>query len=351
MIVQIYAPLDNSQFHRTLYIFACVNPICSNQSKSWICIRAQQLEKLYERDTINTKKWPEQRQPSSTNISWCTGADEWDVEFDTEDDNGFGKPNEQQQQDDNLNEQNGNVVSTVVGLESNKIENRMMSDEEEEESVSMESDPIPFFGNMQLADDKNANCEGQGGGAVGVTNAANAFAEIEGEETEMVTIDQPQVPEQDLIAMLKQTTAVPSGSGDLVLKSYFVAVDEERKAPTSAMTNDHIRELVNDYQRKEESEYSIVCVIAYGVTYCERLRCQLCDSFNHNLVFYYRFFRSMISEVEKSPSSPGNLAAGGANPMHGESDEKYEKAVPIHGDVMFHNYLEQIQKNPGQVIR
>lgn len=252
LIVQIYAPLDNSQFHRTLYIFGCVNPICSNQSKGWICIRAQQLEKHYERDGTSMKKRPEQRQPSSTNISWCTGADEWDVEFDADDDNGFGKG--QQQRDDNLNEQNGNVVSNVVGLGSSKIENRMMSDEEEEESVSMESDPIPLFGNLQLADDKNANSEGQGGGAVGITNAANAFAEIEGDETEMVTIDQPQVPEQDLIAMLKQTTAVPSGSGDLVLKSYFVAVDEERKGPTSAIANDHIRELVNDYQRKEESE-------------------------------------------------------------------------------------------------
>lgn len=254
--MQIYAPLDNSQFHRTLYIFACVNPICSNQSKGWICIRAQQLEKQYERDSGNAKKRPEQRQPSSTNISWCTGADEWDVDFENDDDSGFGKPHEQQQQqhDDNLNEQNGNVVSNVVALQSSKNENRMMSDEDEEESVSMESDPIPLFGNLQLADDKNANCEGQGGGAVGVTNAANAFAEIEGEETEMVTIDQPSLPEQDLIAMLKQSTAVPSGSGDMVLKSYFIAVDEEKKHSTGTMSNDHIRELVNEYQRKEESE-------------------------------------------------------------------------------------------------
>lgn len=256
--MQIYAPLDNSQFHRTLYVFGCVNPICSNQSKGWICIRSQQLEKQYERDGGSGKKQrPEQRQPSSTNISWCTGADEWDVEFDNDDDNAFGNSHEHQQRDDNLNEQNGNVVSNVVvGLQSSKNENRMMSDEEEEESVSMESDPIPLFGNLQLADDKNANCEGQGGGAVGVTNAANAFAEIEGEETEMVTIDQPSVPEQDLIAMLKQTTAVPSDSGDLVLKSYFIAVDEERKHSTSAMANDHIRELVNEYQRKEESEFA-----------------------------------------------------------------------------------------------
>lgn len=254
MIVQIYAPLDNSQFHRTLYIFACVNPICSNQSKGWICIRAQQLEKQYERDGACIKKRSDQRQASSTNISWCTGADEWDVDFDNDEDNDFDKPNEYQQRDDNLNEQNGNVVSNVVALQSNKNENRLMSDEDEEESVSMESDPIPLFDNLQLADDKNANCEGQGGGAVGVTNAANAFAEIEGEETEMVTIDQPTMPEQDLIAMLKQSKAVPTDSGDLVLKSFFVAVDEERKHSTNSMANDHIRELVNEYQRKEESE-------------------------------------------------------------------------------------------------
>lgn len=254
MIVQIYAPLDNSQFHRTLYVFGCVNPTCSNQTKGWICIRTQQLEKQYDRDSSSTKKRPEQRQASSTNISWCTGADEWDADFDKDDGNGFGKPHEQQQRDDNLNEQNGNVVSNVVGLQSSKNENRIMSDEDEEESVSMESDPLPLFGNLQLADDKNANCEGQGGGAVGVTNAANAFAEIEGEETEMVTIDQPSMPEQDLIAMLKQTTAVPTDNGDLVLKSYFIAVDEERKHSSGAMANDHIRELVNEYQRKEESE-------------------------------------------------------------------------------------------------
>lgn len=72
-------------------------------------------------------------------------------------------------------------------------------------------------------------------------------------------------------------------------------------------------------------------------------------SFSHSL--QCRFIFLTFSEVGRSPSSPGNLAAGGANPMSGESDEKYEKATPIHGDVMFYNYLERIQENPGQVIR
>lgn len=37
--------------------------------------------------------------------------------------------------------------------------------------------------------------------------------------------------------------------------------------------------------------------------------------------------------------------------MKSDSDEKYEKAMPVHGDLMFHKYLERIQENPGQILR
>lgn len=308
--------------------------MCSVQSKGWICVRAQQLEKHSEKDSGNKKKRPEQRQqqqPPPTKIAWCTGGDEWNVDYDDYGDDGaaFGQQKQQQQQqpDDNMNEQNGNIVALPLS----KNENRIASDEDEEESVSMESDPIPMFGNLRVAvaDDKNANCEGQGGGAMGVTNASNAFAEIEGEETDVVTIDHPMLPEQDLIAMLKQTTALPTNGDDLVLNSYFIAVDEERKSATSA--NEHVRELVNEYQRREESEFLFE---------------ESFSDFRDDKTFDDIF----IPEVGKSPSSPGNLAAGGGA-IGGESDEKYEKAVPMHGDLMFYNYLEQIQQNPGQILR
>ena len=41
LICQIYAPLENSPFHRTLYVFACIQPPCWNDSKSWKCFRGQ----------------------------------------------------------------------------------------------------------------------------------------------------------------------------------------------------------------------------------------------------------------------------------------------------------------------
>lgn len=55
-----------------------------------------------------------------------------------------------------------------------------------------------------------------------------------------------------------------------------------------------------------------------------------------------------FSELKTSPSSPGNVASGGGGD---ESDEKYEKGIPKHGDIMFHNFLVRIQENSGQIIR
>lgn len=104
--MQIYAPLENSQFYRTLYIFSCVNATCSNQSKGWLCIRVQQLEKVCgsDKDGVSNKT----RSNSATqNINWCSGIDDWgesDADMFTGSDA------------ENCNEQNGNVV--------NKVDNR-----------------------------------------------------------------------------------------------------------------------------------------------------------------------------------------------------------------------------------
>lgn len=105
--------------------------------------------------------------PTAHNINWCSGGDEWDED----DDEGGGGGEEfsnqclNQHQDDaaNFNEQNGNFVSNNVIFNNSKNDNSRSMSEDEEESNSMESDPIPAFGNLQVVDDKNANCGDQGG--------------------------------------------------------------------------------------------------------------------------------------------------------------------------------------------
>lgn len=275
LIVQIYAPLENSQFHRTLFIFSCINPNCSNQSQSWICVRSQILEKHNSEKeviTVPSKK---------SNITWCNGADEWD------------EPENQMSTSDNenCNEENGNLI---------KNDNRMS--DEDEESNSLENDPIPNFGNLNV-DDKNANCGGAQGGAVGNQQISNIpSAEIEGEESELVTIETPITPQRDLVALLKQTPAIPSDLRNLSLKSFFIAVDQEHST-FSTNISEHVRDLLQEYQSKDDG-------------------------------------------VRTSPDSPGGgISEGGAD------QEFYEKENPAHGDLMFHNFLMRIQENPGQILR
>lgn len=140
-----------------------------------------------------------------------------------------------------------------------------MSDEDDETN-SMENDPLPAFGNLHVANDNDRNANGGrkaadacGGGAVGRLHSPNASAEIEGEESElMVTIDAPVLPKRDLIALLKQTTAVPSDPGKITLRGFFVAVErEERTAGSDGAAgdmSDHIRELLQEYQSKDDSK-------------------------------------------------------------------------------------------------
>lgn len=139
-----------------------MNSQCSNQPKGWLCIRAQHLEKIYEWNAASNKK----KTSNSKKINWCSGADDWGDEFGGDDD-GFDTNNISlnhmqlvaQPLDDNLNEQNGNVVCNNIVLAKN--ENRTISDDEDE-SNSMD-DPIPMFNNLQVIDDKNANCGEQQG--------------------------------------------------------------------------------------------------------------------------------------------------------------------------------------------
>lgn len=63
------------------------------------------------------------------------------------------------------------------------------------------------------------------------------------------------------------------------------------------------------------------------------------------------FFHLNFIEQKANPSSPSNVVTGCTVAMKSDNDEKYEKAIPVHGDLMFHNYMERIQQNPGQILR
>ncbi|XP_045467473.1 programmed cell death protein 2-like [Harmonia axyridis] len=221
LVVQIYAPLDNSRYHRTLYVFACINPNCWNQNESWTCLRIQSQESIPDESTQFVSK--------TNSMNWCNDADDWGDDKNA-----------------NENEENGNIISS-----------ERISDEDEE-SFSFDDSVRSIFENLSV-DDRNANIGAQGG-AVGRQNSPGASAEIEGDEGEIITIDSPIMPQRDIRAMLHETAPLPSeicGASNLsrcpslYFSSFFMSVWEESN--TAPNFNDiHVKELLQEYQQKEE---------------------------------------------------------------------------------------------------
>uniref|UniRef100_A0A336MIW4 CSON002202 protein n=1 Tax=Culicoides sonorensis TaxID=179676 RepID=A0A336MIW4_CULSO len=288
LIVQIYAPLENSSFHRTLYLFSCLNPPCSNQSEGWLCMRTEILEKNYhekEGYKVSTGKKIEK-------IEWCTGADDWGDEMEGDDTS--------LDTNTNSNEENGNVVISVENNQ--KCDNRMS--DEDDESNSLGSDPlIPGFNNLGI-DDRNANAALAGAYAIEkqVPSPSRPTAEIEGAESEVILIDMPQAPQKDVIKLLTNAPMFNQIPQDQVIKSFFISVDEEQISDKIKIS-EHVRELLVEYEMRDDT-------------------------------------------LRTSPDDP-NVGAG--NNM--DEGEIYERGIPVHGDLMFHNFLSRIQENPGQMLR
>ena len=87
LLCQIYAPLENSPFHRTLYIFACIQPPCWNDSKSWKCFRGQVKSEDQTKTKIDHEIAQSQLQKTSNfSLDWGVDSD-WGDEETTDNDN------------------------------------------------------------------------------------------------------------------------------------------------------------------------------------------------------------------------------------------------------------------------
>ncbi|XP_070534596.1 programmed cell death protein 2-like isoform X2 [Ptychodera flava] len=75
LVVQMYCPLAESLYHRTLYVFACMAKSCQNQSESWIVLRSQLLA---DNDSSKTQHQEVQEHHAAMATSdWCDEADDW----------------------------------------------------------------------------------------------------------------------------------------------------------------------------------------------------------------------------------------------------------------------------------
>lgn len=66
-----------------LYLFSCVNAVCSNQSRGWLCLRVQYLERnspvvaSEEAAACAGARSAAAALAAAQSIKWCSGADDW----------------------------------------------------------------------------------------------------------------------------------------------------------------------------------------------------------------------------------------------------------------------------------
>ncbi|XP_049870752.1 programmed cell death protein 2-like [Pectinophora gossypiella] len=228
LVVQCYAPLENSVYHRTLYVFACISPNCWIQSESWLCVRSQ------FQDNSSSQSSTTVVMPSTeSNMMWCNGADEWD-------------------ENDNGDTANGNVMNVDNASPKNGMQR---NSDEDEESNSFELETVEqALGNLQVFDAHNANMSPVQG-AVGAIGAPVAAAELEGgDEPGLVTVDTPTAPGNDVEALLQQTAELPPDlrsrlmCAPLQFLPKFIYVEEEWRKHSN--NDDRVTELLNKYKRE-----------------------------------------------------------------------------------------------------
>ncbi|XP_013932032.1 PREDICTED: programmed cell death protein 2-like [Thamnophis sirtalis] len=74
-VVQIYCPLQGSQYHRVINVFACARKSCWGNSESWKVLRSQYLQIPRKEIQDCTQKQEQERTQAVTD--WCNGADDW----------------------------------------------------------------------------------------------------------------------------------------------------------------------------------------------------------------------------------------------------------------------------------
>ncbi|CAK1544026.1 unnamed protein product [Leptosia nina] len=239
LVIQCYAPLENSIYFRTLYVFACINPNCWNQSESWSCIRCQVKDESAKTSAVVAMPSVE------SNLSWCTGSDNWD-------------------ENDNGDSANGNVMNV-----DNAISPNIHRISDDDESNSYDLDAIEqALGNIQMYDAHNANLSPIQG-AVGAIGVPIPAAELEGgDEPGLVTVETPTAPTNNIEALLHQTAELPGDlrsrlmCGPLQFVPKYIFVEEElQKVPSN---DDRVAELLNKYAKESEIDVNVKADIGGG---------------------------------------------------------------------------------------
>lgn len=204
LTVQIYAPLDDSPNHRTLFVFCCLQPKCQTVAGGWLCLRDEVPDALH----VSPNK-PPQTVVTAPKTTWLDDADDWGEEGMVTDHTDQAVSH-LKMDSLSLENQKTNISETIVEVELQQKENNVPS------------------------------------------------AEVESVDESVLLDDYPSKPTVDIRALLLSPSAVGISDelcNESEFSSFYLNVVEEQVGQLSDQKLDQrARELWEEYQRRENCD-------------------------------------------------------------------------------------------------
>lgn len=241
LALQIYSPLDRSDwYHRTLYIFCCINPTCWNKQGSWQAIRSQERSSPAEQVDFSAAASP------GLSSDWLAGQDDWDS------DSWGNVPSSSACNDDSARDLEtclGSMSVTAVTtspIASTPQEEEVLSGDSEMEEAPVEPEPA-----------------------------------ADGEALEAMTALKKSELERSAVL-----NGLLQGA---VFKSYYIAVVEESALPDEAPADAHTRKLLQDFEAGDGNAFRTPGKGQGGATYAQ----ESYEKANYSDAIFHKFHKRL----------------------------------------------------------
>ena len=285
LICQIYCPLSGSRFHRTLYLFACVNRNCWNRPGSWIALRAQAV--CQEAEAVEETNGAKKDDLFELNDEWDDDEDDWGA---------------------------GEVIKDVVHVNTQRSNGSAAA----ESSRSSVCPPLYTANTLKMTGESSDEEES-------MSNESSGRNSVSGDVEDAMAVDENVLLDDDVeeskkmleemrkgsAASLSVTSAASSSRSPtsfLCFDPFYVACVEEEAEIRSAL-DVKVEKLLTEYKKRE------------GDPEDEQFLDQLRDG-------------CRLDSGKKGGAAGGKKSAGGGSAAGGQL-EKYEKGMPKHGDLIF----------------
>ena len=216
LAVQIYAPLDDSPNHRTLYHFCCLHPKCQSKLEGWVCLRDESLDTSTS-VTSSTKVQITTVMPTTV---WVDDAEDWGDDENMDGDNGNSSNNNDTTELPEVTVANLDIGSLTI---QNSNANEAVSIAQES-SQTKENDNVPS-------------------------------AEVECVD-ESVMLDDLTPPTVDIRTFFAPSSATIPELTEAEFSSFYLNVMEEQYVATLAdqKLDQRAKELWEEYQKREHCD-------------------------------------------------------------------------------------------------